>query len=75
MRGIVKKFDPRGFGIIAGADGSQIPFTLSDVLYQKPPKPGQKVVFSVRKVNDKPFAVNVSNGYDRVSDKVRSSEN
>ena len=68
MRGIVKKFDSRGFGIIGGADGSKLPFTLSDVLYRKPPKPGQKAVFSVRKVNDKPFAVNVSNGYDLVSD-------
>jgi cold shock CspA family protein len=72
MRGIVKKFDSRGFGIIAGADGSKLPFTLSDVLYRKPPKPGQKVVFSVRKVNDKPFAVNVSNGYDLVSDAYSS---
>jgi cold shock CspA family protein len=67
MRGIVKKFDSRGFGIIESADGFKVPFTLSDVLYRKPLKPGQKVVFSVRKVKDKPFAVNVSNGYDLVS--------
>jgi cold shock CspA family protein len=72
MRGIVKKFDSRGFGIIAGADGSKLPVTLSDVLYRKPPKPGQKAVFSVRKVDDKPFAVNVSNGYDLVSDACAS---
>ena len=32
MRGTVKKFDARGFGIIDGADGSKIPFVLSDVL-------------------------------------------
>jgi cold shock CspA family protein len=61
MTGTVKKFDSRGFGIIASADGSKLPFTLCDVLYQKVLKPGQKVVFSVRRVNDKPFAVNVSN--------------
>jgi cold shock CspA family protein len=61
MRGIVKKFDSQGFGIIASADGSKLPFTLSDVLFRKPLEPGQKVVFSVRKVNDKSFAMNVSN--------------
>ncbi len=63
MRGIVKKFDSRRFGIIESADGSKVPFTLSDVLCRKPLKPGQNVVFSIRKVKDKPFAVNISNGY------------
>ena len=72
MRGIVKKFDSRGFGIIGGADGSKLPFTLSDVLYRKPLKPGQKVVFSVRKVNEQRFAVNISHGYDLVGDACSS---
>ncbi len=31
MKGIVKKMDAQGFGIIDGADGSKVPFILSDV--------------------------------------------
>ena len=60
MRGTVKKFDARGFGIIDGADGSKVPFILSDVLNHYALEPGQKVVFSVRKVKGKAFAENVS---------------
>jgi hypothetical protein len=32
MMGIVKKVDGQGFGIIDGANGSKIPFILSDVI-------------------------------------------
>jgi hypothetical protein len=32
MMGIVKKVDVQGFGIIEGADGSKVPFILSDVI-------------------------------------------
>ena len=32
MMGIVKKVDAQGFGIIEGADGSKVPFILSDVI-------------------------------------------
>jgi cold shock CspA family protein len=60
MRGIVKKLDVRGFGIIDSADGSKVPFILPDVLNHSPLEPGQKVVFSVRKVQDKAFAENVT---------------
>ncbi len=47
MIGIVKKFDAQGFGIIDGADGSKVPFILSDVMNRQGLEPGQKVVFSV----------------------------
>jgi cold shock CspA family protein len=59
MIGIVKKIDAQGFGIIDGADGSQVPFILSDVMNRDGLEPGQKVVFSVRRVKDKAFAQNV----------------
>ena len=64
MRGIVKKFDARGFGIIDSADGSKVPFILSDVINQYPLETGQKVVFSVRKVKDRAFAENVTRTRD-----------
>ena len=60
MRGIVKKFDLRGFGIIDSADGSKVPFIRCDVISHSALEPGQKVVFSVRRVKDKMFAENVS---------------
>jgi cold shock CspA family protein len=59
MMGIVKKIDGQGFGIIDGADGSKLPFILSDVMNRHGLEPGQKVVFSVRRVKDKAFAQNV----------------
>jgi cold shock CspA family protein len=59
MIGIVKKIDAQGFGIIACADGSKVPFILSDVMNRHGLEPGQKVVFSVRRVKDKAFAQNV----------------
>ena len=59
MRGIVKKFDLRGFGIIDSADGFKVPFIRCDVITHSALEPGQKVVFSVRKVKDKAFAENV----------------
>ena len=59
MRGIVKKFDTRGFGIINCADGLKVPFILSDFVNHQLPRLGQKVVFSIRKVKDKVFASNV----------------
>ena len=60
MRGIVKKFDERGFGIIDSADGSKVPFIRCDVTAHSALEPGQKVVFSVRRVKDKAFAENVT---------------
>ncbi len=59
MVGIVKKIDGQCFGIIDGADGSKVPFILSDVMRPHVLKPGQKVAFSVRRVKGKAFAQNV----------------
>jgi cold shock CspA family protein len=60
MRGIVKKIDERGFGIIDSADGTKIPFILSGLLHNYILVPGQKVVFSICRVKDRVFAENVS---------------
>jgi cold shock CspA family protein len=59
MTGIVKKIDAQGFGIIDGADGSKVPFIPSDVKNRHVLEPGQKVIFSVRRVKDQAFAENV----------------
>jgi cold shock CspA family protein len=59
MIGIVKKIDVQGFGIIDGADGSKVPFIQSDVMNRHLLEPGQKVMFSVRRVKDQPFAEHV----------------
>ena len=62
MRGIIKKFDPQGFGIILGTDGSKLPFILSDFARNQLPQVGQRVVFSIRWVKGKMFASNVVAG-------------
>jgi len=59
MTGMVKKIDAQGFGIIDGADGSKVPFISSDVMNRRVLEPGQKVIFSVRRVKDQAFAENV----------------
>ena len=59
MRGIVKKIDAQGFGIIDGADGSKVPFISSDVVNHRVLEPGEKVIFSVRRVKGQAFAENV----------------
>jgi cold shock CspA family protein len=59
MVGIVKKIDGDGFGIIVCADGSKIPFIRADIRNRNMLEPGQKVVFSVRRVKDKAFAQNI----------------
>jgi cold shock CspA family protein len=60
MIGIVKKIDAQGFGIIDGADGSKVPFIPSDVMNHHALEQGQKVMFSVRRVKDQPFAEHVT---------------
>jgi len=42
MKGIIKKFDPQGFGIIEGTDGSKLPFILSDFDPSKFPARGKE---------------------------------
>ncbi len=59
MMGMVKKIDAQGFGIIDGADGSKVPFISSGVMNRRVLEPGQKVIFSVRRVKDQAFAENV----------------
>jgi cold shock CspA family protein len=59
MTGTVKKIDAQGFGIIDGADGSKVPFIPSDVINRHVLEPGQKGIFSVRRVTDHAFAENV----------------
>ena len=60
MTGIVKKIDAQGFGIIDGADGSKVPFIPSDVMNRHVLEPGQKVIFSVRRVKEQAFAEHVT---------------
>ena len=59
MKGIVKKFDPQGFGIIKASDGSKLAFILSDFTREQSPQEGQKVIFSIRSVKGGIFASHV----------------
>jgi len=59
MIGIIKKIDAQGFGIIDGADGSKVPFIRADVMNHHLLEQGQKVMFSVRRVKDQPFAEHI----------------
>jgi cold shock CspA family protein len=67
MRGTIKKFDPRGFGIIYGSDGLKVPFVLSDFAGRQLPRQGQKVVFSIRRVQGKLFANNIVAGREALN--------
>ena len=55
MIGIIKKFDPQGFGIIKASDGSKLAFILSDSACHQSPQEGQKVIFSIRSVKGSIF--------------------
>ena len=62
MEGKVKKWDPRGCGIIV-CDSVKYPVLLRDVLNKKPLRPGQFVNFDTRKSTSLPntlFATNVT---------------
>ena len=65
MVGMVKKIDGDGFGIIACADGSKIPFIRADIRKGNRLEPGERVVFSLRMVKDKAFAQNITAMPDR----------
>jgi len=59
--GIVKTFDSeRGIGIIRGRNGCKYPVTRADVIVVRPLTTGQRVIFSVRFVNNHAFATNVA---------------
>jgi len=60
MKGRIKNLDRTGHGIIQADDGSKLPFLFIDVLSRKALVLGQRVTFSVRRVQDKAFAENIS---------------
>ncbi len=61
MKGTIKSLDPVGHGIIKAADGSKVPFLYTDLLSRKIIlEPGQRVMFSLRWVQGKVFAENIS---------------
>jgi cold shock CspA family protein len=59
MIGIMKKFDPQGFGIIKASDGSKLAFILSDFARHQSPQEGQRVIFAIRSVKGSIFAGHV----------------
>jgi cold shock CspA family protein len=60
LKGTIRSLDPIGHGIIQATDGSKVPFLFIDVLSRKVLVLGQRVVFSVRRVQGKVFAENIS---------------
>jgi len=60
MKGTITKISKQGLGIIAGADGSRVPFMASQSGNQDALEPGQSVVFSIRMVNNIAFAQNIT---------------
>jgi cold shock CspA family protein len=60
VTGTIKNLDPTGHGIIQGDDGSKVPFLFIDILSRKVLVLGQRVTFSVRRVQDNAFAENIS---------------
>jgi cold shock CspA family protein len=67
LKGTIKSLDPIGHGIIQTADGSKVPFLFIDVLSRKVLVLGQYVIFSVRRVQGKIFAKNISYEADRTT--------
>jgi cold shock CspA family protein len=68
LKGTIRSLDPRGHGIIQAADGSRVAFLFTDVLSRKELVLGQYVNFSVRRVQDKVFAENISHVTERPVD-------
>jgi cold shock CspA family protein len=60
VKGTIKSLNPIGHGIIRAEDGSKLPFLFVDVLSRKELVLGQRVIFSIRTVQDKVFAENIS---------------
>ena len=61
MKGTIKSLDPVGHDIIKAANGSKVPFLFTDLLSRKIIlQPGQPVTFSLRWVQGKVFAENIS---------------
>jgi hypothetical protein len=61
LRGTIKSLDSIGHGVIKAADGSKVPFLFTDLLSRKIIlEPGLRVIFSLRWVQGKVFAENIS---------------
>ena len=60
MTGAIKSLDPRDFGIIDAQDGSKVPFFFTHVRNKRLLEVGHRVVFSVRRIQDRAFAENIS---------------
>ena len=69
MKGTIRSLDRRGHGIIQAAEGSKVAFLFIDILSRKVLVLGQRVIFSVRRVQGKVFAENVSYEAERVADR------
>jgi cold shock CspA family protein len=65
VTGTVKSLDPTGHGIIQTEDGLKAPFLFIDVLNHKVLILGQRVTFSVRRVQDNAFAENIAHETER----------
>jgi cold shock CspA family protein len=65
VKGTIKNLDPIGHGIIQGDDGSKVPFLFIDAISRKILMLGQRVIFSVRRVQNNTFAENISCQSDR----------
>jgi cold shock CspA family protein len=60
MKGTIKRLDPIGHGIIQTEDGSKVPFLFIDVLSRRVLVVGERVIFSIRTVQNRVFAQNIS---------------
>jgi hypothetical protein len=60
MKGTIKRLDPIGHGIIQTEDGSKVPFLFIDVLSRRVLVVGEGVIFSIRTVQNRVFAQNIS---------------
>jgi cold shock CspA family protein len=67
VKGTIRRLDRSGHGIIHAADGSKVSFLFIDVLSRRALVLGQRVIFSVRRVQDKVFAENISYEADRTT--------
>jgi cold shock CspA family protein len=67
VKGTIKNLDPVGHGIIQADDGSKVPFLFIDALSRKILVLGQRVIFSIRRVQNNAFAENIACQTDRTT--------
>jgi cold shock CspA family protein len=60
VKGTIKGLAPTGHGIIHADDGSKVPFLFVDVLSRRALAVGQRVTFSVRRIQKNIFAENIT---------------